>query len=202
MGRSTMTNGETSLGRQATTPRRQEAPPRTPGSRIWQDRRTLLSTLWVFLVLNFIYADVFSIMFDPAVQEQAADFSGTALPFAVLMETAMAMVLLARVLPYAWNRGANIVIAVLHTAVLVWTLVDAPVTSFYVFFVAIEIAALLFVVGYAWTLAAAAPSGAVDRAGSSVATPGARPQRPGFLVSRGQFGDGPSSSQRTLPMVD
>jgi hypothetical protein len=102
-------------------------------------------------VLNFIYADVFSLMFDPTVQEQAADFSGAALPFAVLMETAMAMVLLARVLPYTWNRWTNIGVALLHTAVLLWTLIDSPATSFYAFFVAVEVAALLFVVGYAWT---------------------------------------------------
>jgi hypothetical protein len=111
----------------------------------------LLSTTWVFLVLNFIYADVFTLFFDPEAQEQAADMSGGVLFFAVLMETAIAMALLARVLPYAWNRWTNIGIALLHTAVLVWTLIDSPATSFYAFFVAIEVAALLFVVGYAWT---------------------------------------------------
>ena len=32
---------------------------------VWNNRRTILSTLWIFLVLNFIYADVFNLYFDP-----------------------------------------------------------------------------------------------------------------------------------------
>jgi hypothetical protein len=69
----------------------------------------------------------------------------------VIMETAIAMVVLARVLPYAWNRWTNIGLAVLHIAVLVFSLTGGAVTSFYAFFAALEITTLLFVIGYAWT---------------------------------------------------
>ena len=68
---------------------------------IWKDRRVVLSTLWVFLVLNFLYADIFTLFFDPAAQTQTSDLSsGAVFFFAVIMETAMLMVLLSRVLPH------------------------------------------------------------------------------------------------------
>ena len=117
-----------------------------------KDKRRLLSTLWVFLVLNFLYADIFTLVFDPAARTQTPDLSpGAVLFFAVIMETAMFMVLLSRVLPDRWNRWANIGAAILHIAVLSWSLTGSDVTSFYAFFVAVEIATLLFVIGYAWS---------------------------------------------------
>jgi hypothetical protein len=118
----------------------------------WKDRRVVLSTMWIFVVLNFIYADVFSLFFDPGASTQSSDMSsGAAFFFAVIMETAMVMVLLPRVLPYAWNRWTNIGAAILHIVVLAWSLTEGGATSFYVFFVTVEIATLLFVIGYAWS---------------------------------------------------
>jgi hypothetical protein len=117
-----------------------------------KDRRKMLSTLWVFVVLNFLYADIFTLFFDPAAQTQTLDLSsGSVLFFAVVMETAMLMVLLSRVLPHAWNRWTNIGVATLHTAVLAWSLSGSAVTPFYAFFVTVEVATLLFVVGCAWS---------------------------------------------------
>ena len=77
--------------------------------------------------------------------------AGAVLFFAVIMETSMLMVLLSRVLPGVWNRWANIGAAVLHIGILSWSLTGGGVTSFYAFFVTIEIATLLFVIGYAWS---------------------------------------------------
>jgi hypothetical protein len=122
---------------------------RTGKQSIWKNRGVVLSTLWVFLVLNFLYADVFNLFFDPAAQEPSDMGIGAIVFFAVLMETSMLMVLLARVLPRAWNRWTNVAAAVLHIGLLSWSLTGSEVTSFYAFFVAIEIATLLFVIGYA-----------------------------------------------------
>jgi hypothetical protein len=116
---------------------------------IWKDRRVVLSTLWVFLVLNFLYADIFNLFFDPAAKEPSDMSFGVVFFFAVIMETSMLMVLLSRVLPAAWNRWTNIGAALLHIGLLSWSLTEGTVTSFYAFFVAIEIATLLFVIGYA-----------------------------------------------------
>jgi hypothetical protein len=116
---------------------------------IWKDRRVVLSTVWVFLVLNFIYADIFNLFFDPAAKEPSDMGFGAVFFFAVLMETAMLMVILARVLPIAWNRWTNVGASIVQIALLSWSLSAGSVTSFYAFFVALEIATLLFVIGYA-----------------------------------------------------
>jgi hypothetical protein len=124
----------------------------TPERRTVGDRRKVLSTLWIFLVLSFLYADVFTLFFDKSATAQTPGLSsGAILFFAVVMEAAIAAVLLSRILPYAWNRRINIGIAVLQLAVLVYSLTEGAVTSFYVFFAAIEIAVLVFIIGYAWT---------------------------------------------------
>lgn len=120
-----------------------------------KDRKIILSTLWIFAMLNYLYADVFSVYFNPEAQQQAQEFTagspGVILVFAVLMETAMAMVLLSRILGYRANRWTNVVVAVLHTASVTWTLIDSKPELFYAFFAAIEIACTLFIIWYAWS---------------------------------------------------
>jgi hypothetical protein len=118
---------------------------------VWKDRRVMLSTLWVFMVLNYLYADVFGLSFDPAMKQTVDMSVGAVLFFAVIMETAMVMVLLSRVLPDVWNRRANIGAAAMHIALLAWSLSEGGVTAFYGFFVTVEMATMLFVIGYAWS---------------------------------------------------
>jgi len=116
------------------------------------DRKVMLSTLWIFATLNYIYADVFSLFFLPGAQQEAMASVGrnqwAILGFAVLMETAIAMVLLARILKYKTNRWANIIIGAIHTLIVVGTFSGG--TLYYRFFATIEIACTLFIVWYAW----------------------------------------------------
>jgi hypothetical protein len=72
------------------------------------------------------------------------------LVFAILMETAIAMVLLSRVLTYGANRWVNILAGAFHTAFVSWSLLGTTPTLFYAFFAAVEIACTLFIVWYAW----------------------------------------------------
>ena len=118
-----------------------------------KDRKVILSTLWIFTVLNYIYADVFGLSFNPVLQPNVTmDITqGSALAFAVLMETAIAMVLLSRVLKYSANRWVNIIVGVIQTALVSWSLSVTTPTLFYAFFAAIEIACTLFIIWYAWT---------------------------------------------------
>jgi len=117
-----------------------------------KDRKVVLSTLWIFALFNYLYADVFNLFFMPGAQQEAmAITEGAVLGFAIAMETAIAMVLLSRVLKYGANRWANIIAGVFHTGLVSWTLFGKTPSLFYGFFVAIEIACTLFIVGYAWT---------------------------------------------------
>ncbi|MGH8623586.1 MAG: DUF6326 family protein, partial [Burkholderiales bacterium] len=78
---------------------------------------------------------------------------GFLLGSAILIETAIAMVLLSRVLEYRANRWANIVIGVLHTAAVALSvfLGGTMPALYYLFFATIEIVCTSLIVWYAWT---------------------------------------------------
>jgi Family of unknown function (DUF6326) len=117
-----------------------------------KNRKVTLSTLWIFAVCNYIYADVFTLM-DPSPDPGSVHMThGFMLAAAILMETAIAMILLSRILQYRANRWANIVVGVIHTAAVVVSLFATGTTpaSFYVFFAVMEIPSTSVIVWYAW----------------------------------------------------
>ncbi len=128
----------------------------------FERRRVVLSTLWIFALLNYIYADIYTLFFNPVLKPEATRrfaegyagdiqiTEGFVLVTAILMETAIVMVLLSRVLPYRANRWANILSGGLHTLFVAWSLIGDTPTSFYAMFAAIEVTCTLFIVWYAW----------------------------------------------------
>jgi hypothetical protein len=116
-----------------------------------KNRKVVLSTLWIFAMLNYLYADVFTLFFNPTAQKETlAMTQGPVLVFAILMETAIAMVFLSRFLKYGASRWANIVAGIVHTAFVAWSLTGETPELFYVFFASIEILCTLFITWYAW----------------------------------------------------
>jgi hypothetical protein len=119
-----------------------------------KDMRVALPTLWVFMMLNYIYCDVIS-LFDPAVIRDvvAGHVSGGSVQFtpemllasAVLMEIPMAMILLSRVLGYRASRWANVAAAVFLVLIQVGSLGVGTPTSYYLFFSVIEVSALALI---------------------------------------------------------
>ena len=116
---------------------------------VMKDKKVILSTLWIFVLLNYIYADIFNLFFNPGAQSGTMT-QGAIFAFAILMEISIAMVLLSRVLKYGANRWANIIAGIIHTALVSWSLFGETPLPFYTFFAAIEILCTLFIVGYAW----------------------------------------------------
>jgi hypothetical protein len=111
------------------------------------DRKVLLSTLWIFAIFNYIYADIFNLFFNPAAHAgSAAMTAGALLFFAVAMETSIAMVVLSRVLKRGANRWANIAAGIFNTALVAYTLIGETPMPFYVFFVVVEMACTLLIV--------------------------------------------------------
>ncbi len=137
----------------------------------FERRRVVLSTLWIFTVLNYIYADVYTLFFNPVLKPEvtrrfaegyAGDIQitpGFVLVTAILMETAIAMPLLSRLLPYRANRWANILMGGFHTLFVAWSLIGEAPTGFYAMFAAIEAACTLFIVWFAWKWPAPAGQG-------------------------------------------
>lgn len=117
------------------------------GDLIMEDIKVKLQTLWIFATFNYIYADVIT-LFDKTVVTNLSQ--GSLLGAAILVETAIVMVLLSRVLPYRTNRWANIIVGVINTlAVLISLTVSTP-ALYYTFFAVIEIATTSFIIWYAW----------------------------------------------------
>jgi hypothetical protein len=115
-----------------------------------KDRRVTLSTLWIFAVFNYVYADVFTVM-DPVPSTGSVHMTHEfMLGAAVLMETAIVMIPLSRFLKYGANRWANLVVGVTHTGAVIFSLFVAVPTSFYVFFASVEIVGTSLIVWYAW----------------------------------------------------
>jgi hypothetical protein len=122
------------------------------------DRKTLLSTVWLFVLLNFIYCDILGMHEAGYLKDILAGHAGGIeftpgflLGASVLMEIPIAMVLLSRVLKYKVNRWANIAAGAVMAIVQISSLFlgTAPTPS-YIFFSVIEIAGLLFIVWSAW----------------------------------------------------
>jgi hypothetical protein len=121
------------------------------------DRKGLLSTIWVFAVLNYLYCDVLTLMDSGMLKQYLAGkvgamvvSQGFLLGAGILMEISMAMVLLSRVLPHRANRPANIIAGAITTVVQLLSLFVGAPTLYYLFFSIIEIASTALIVWFAW----------------------------------------------------
>lgn len=119
--------------------------------------RVLFAALWAFLMFNYLYADVLSLM-DPTLLPQylkgEVDGMVMAPPFllaaGVLMEVPILMVLLPLLLPHGALRWANIGAGLLKAFAMGATFFVGTPAGYYMFFGAIEIPVSLFIVWLAW----------------------------------------------------
>ncbi|MFC1626872.1 DUF6326 family protein [Patescibacteria group bacterium] len=123
-----------------------------------KNRKVIFSWLWVFVMFNYTYADILTLM-DPSVLKELITGSAGGLQMtpeflfmgAILMEIPIAMIILSRILKYKANRIANIVAGVIKTLAVFASMFVGTPTSYYLFFGVIEIATTIFIVWYAWT---------------------------------------------------
>ena len=121
------------------------------------DMKSKLSTLWIFVALNYLYCDIVSLM-DPELlplylrgNVNGLELTpGFLLGAGILVEIFIAMVLLSRVLRYRTNRWANIAAGTIMTAVQSATLFVGVPAPYYLFFSVIEIATTVLIVWFAW----------------------------------------------------
>lgn len=123
-----------------------------------QDRKIMLSWLWVFVMFNYAYADILTLM-DSSVLKELVTGSASGLQIsqeflfagAILMEIPIAMIVLSRILEYKANRIANIIAGIIKTIAVAASMFVGTPASYYLFFGIIEIATTSFIVWYAWT---------------------------------------------------
>jgi len=128
------------------------------------DIKERLSLLWVFALLNYLYADVialWAILGSPPAD--APHLGQVALgASAVLMEIPIAMILASRLLPHRANRLANIVAGILVTLVNGFLTFIPPLVGWgrppalpeYLFFATLETVCTVAIVWQAWTWSA------------------------------------------------
>ena len=121
------------------------------------DKKVLLSTLWIFATVNYIFCDVFTLFYAPDLNQFLTGKVGGIelsqsflLTFAIIMEFAMVMIVLSRVLKYSLNRWFNIFGGILFTLIQAGTLLDGDFTMHYLFFSIVEILATLYIIWAAW----------------------------------------------------
>jgi hypothetical protein len=126
-------------------------------SVVLQERKLLLSSLWTFATLNYLYCDVISLMdANNLRQYQTGTVDGLKLDedfllgATLFMEVPMSMVFLSYALPPKASRIANISAGTLMTVVQTATLFVGKPTKYYLASSIVEIATTGFITAYAW----------------------------------------------------
>ena len=120
-----------------------------------EDMKAKLSTLWIFLLLNMVFADIFSFMYPGSLQKiMTGIVDGTQITpeflliAAIITEISIAMVFLSRLLKYSVNRWANIIGGVIT---ILWVIVGGSWSVLtYIFLTTIEVVCALVIIWMAW----------------------------------------------------
>ena len=118
------------------------------------DMKAILSTIWIFVLLNVLFRDIHE-LFRPGFLEEIMTGTvngnqmseGLLLTAGIMLEIAIAMVILSRVLNYRVNRWANISAGVVTIGFII---ANGANDRDDLFFAAVEVVALAIIVWYAW----------------------------------------------------
>ena len=113
--------------------------------------RNVLSTLWIFVTVNYIYCDIFTLHYAPILKLLLTGIVGDMeltqeflLAFAFIMELPILMIVLSKYLSHIPNRILNIIVALIMTLVQSGSLTQG-FTYHYLFFSIIEISTTLLI---------------------------------------------------------
>ncbi len=131
------------------------------------DTRERLSLLWIFALLNYLYADVLALW---AVAKPPHLPPWVLAGSAVLMEIPIAMIVACRLLPFRANRLANIMAGAILTLVNGFLTyvpplfgVRPPALPEYLFFATIETVCTSVIIWQAWTWSEVKPAVSSER---------------------------------------
>ncbi len=121
-----------------------------------EEMKARLSTLWIFIMFNMVFADIFSFMYPGFLKQIVAGnvVDGTQITpvflliAAMVTEISIAMVFLSRLLKYRVNRWANIIGGVIT---ILWVIGGGSTALHYIFFASIEVVCSLVIIWLAWT---------------------------------------------------
>lgn len=112
--------------------------------------QTKLSTLWVVVLFNMIYADIFSIIIalvDKNTLQIPTDVKLMMAIAAVVTNIPILMILLSRILPFKWNKLLNIISAFIS---VVYIIAGGSVEPHYFIIASFETGLLITIIVLAW----------------------------------------------------
>jgi hypothetical protein len=112
-------------------------------TNLLENMKIKIILLWVVVMINAIFADIFSFMF-PNVFEVTQE---TMLVFAIILEIPIAMIFLSWVLKDKANRLGNIIASAIY---IPFVIAGYSAYLHYYFFATIEIVCMALIIWYAW----------------------------------------------------
>jgi hypothetical protein len=128
------------------------------------DLGTKISTLWIVVMFNMVFADILTFISPGALQALWAGQTGVNLTpglllvFAVLLEIPIAMIFMSRVMKGTASRWANTVAAVVTSAFVIG---GGSLDLYYIFFAGVEVAVMAAIVWSVWSVRVRRTSAAV-----------------------------------------
>lgn len=116
------------------------------------DMKVKLSTLWIIVLFNMVFADILS-LYIPGIHEELAAFAGDTsiaqlmLIGAIMHQIPIFMIFLSRILKYKVNRQMNIVASIIT---ITYVIGGGSLMPHYLFIATIEVVCLLLIIWMAW----------------------------------------------------
>jgi hypothetical protein len=115
------------------------------------DTRVKLSILWIVVMINMIFADIFTIMVELVNKNTLEGMPGDVITVmaiaAIVTNIPILMIYLSRVLPYKPNRWTNIIAAIFT---VIYVIGGGLATPHYIIIAGIEVIILLIIIVKSW----------------------------------------------------
>jgi hypothetical protein len=115
------------------------------------DTRIKLSTLWIVVMINMIFADICSILLEldqkGTLGEMPVDAKNMMAIAAILTNIPILMIYFARILPYKANRLLNIIVGIFT---ILYVISGGILLPHYLIFASIEVIALVIIIVKSW----------------------------------------------------
>jgi len=117
----------------------------------FKDKKVILSTMWIVVMFNMVFADIYSIMVELVKKNTLGGIPGDVVTVmavaAIVTNIPIVMIYLSRVLKYKANRLVNIIAAAITILYVVGGGSTAP---HYIIAAAFEVVFLLLIIWNAW----------------------------------------------------
>ncbi len=119
-----------------------------------KNTKMILSTLWIVVMMNMIFADILGFMLPGALAEIMTGYGGAVkltqaamLIAALFLEIPIAMIFLSKVLKHKTNRLFNIIAA---SITILFVVGGGSLTLHYIFFAGVEVICMLAIIILSW----------------------------------------------------